>query len=173
MQSQTSLDSHSPGLGTKGNPTAWPAGQGCWVVWATEQGTAPTSLLAAIRRPRAAAAVLCRCECRRYQRWMVTAARFTCWMNLWAQGGGVSTAPGAAEHRQLPHSSRSCRCTESGLSPRVKSHRTRTNCPRAPRTSWHHQPAPSLTSQPPPRSPPSSGERCCHCCCCCCCCCGS
>lgn len=41
-----------------------------------------TSRLEASRRPRAAAPALCRCEWRRYQRWMVTAARFTCWMNL-------------------------------------------------------------------------------------------
>lgn len=112
MQSQSSFDFLSPALGTKGTPTAWPVGHGCWVVRATEQGTGPTSLLAAIRRPRAAAAVLCRCECRRYQRWMVTAARFTCWMNLWGQGGRVSTAPRAAEHRGLPHSTGTCRCTE-------------------------------------------------------------
>lgn len=102
MQSQNPLNSHSPGLGTEGIPIAWPAGHGCWVAWATEQGTGPTSLLAAIRRPRAAAAVLWRCEWRRYQRWMVTAARFTCWMNLWGQGGRVSTALGAAEHRAGP-----------------------------------------------------------------------
>lgn len=51
------------------------------------QRTGLTSLLEASKRPRAAAAALCRCEWRRYQRWMVTAARFTCWMNLQGEGG--------------------------------------------------------------------------------------
>lgn len=70
-------------------------------VHTTRRQTGLTSLLEANKRPRAAAAALCRCEWRRYQRWMVTAARFTCWMNL--QGEGGSAQPWGPPQLPPPH----------------------------------------------------------------------
>lgn len=64
-----------------------------------------TSRLATSRRSRLAAPSRCRCTCRRYQRWMVTAAWLTRWINLpreRTQDPGAPHRP-SGQSGQQPH----------------------------------------------------------------------
>lgn len=78
----------------------------------------PTSLLEASTCPSVAAPALRLCEWHRYQRWMVTAATFTWWMNLQGKERGrghVSLPTTHCSEYRPPNPGRTCLLCPSPL----------------------------------------------------------